>query len=79
VKKTVDKRLPGPVLSGFVGAGKTTLLNHVLGNREGPRDAVIVNDISEVKSIRRPSKRKRGPALSVRYSSDPAFNGAQIE
>ncbi len=42
------KLIPITLLTGYLGAGKTTLINHVLGNQEGYKVAVIVNDIGEI-------------------------------
>ena len=40
-------RIPVTVVTGFLGSGKTTLLNHLLGQTEFARTAVIVNEYGE--------------------------------
>ena len=37
-------RVPCTIVTGFLGAGKTTLIRHVIGNAQGRRLAVIVNE-----------------------------------
>jgi hypothetical protein len=39
---------PLTIIGGFLGAGKTTTLRHMLGNREGLRVGLVVNDVAEV-------------------------------
>ena len=41
-------RVPFTLLGGYLGAGKTTIINHVLGNANGRRIVVLVNDIGTV-------------------------------
>jgi cobalamin biosynthesis protein CobW len=41
-------RVPCTIITGFLGAGKTTLIRHLLGNADGRRLAVIVNEFGDV-------------------------------
>src|SRR5229473_8028607 len=41
-------RVPCTIITGFLGAGKTTLIRHVLGNAQGRRLPVIVNEFGDV-------------------------------
>jgi cobalamin biosynthesis protein CobW len=41
-------RIPCTIVTGFLGAGKTTLIRHLLGNAQGRRLAVIVNEFGDV-------------------------------
>jgi cobalamin biosynthesis protein CobW len=41
-------RVPCTIITGFLGAGKTTLIRHVLGNAQGRRLAVVVNEFGDI-------------------------------
>lgn len=40
--------VPATIVTGFLGVGKTTLLNHILGQSQGRRFALIINEVSDV-------------------------------
>ncbi len=41
-------KIPTTVITGFLGSGKTTLIRHLLGNADGRRIALIVNEFGEL-------------------------------
>ena len=45
---TSNAKIPVTIVTGFLGSGKTTLMRHILGNAEGRRIAVIVNEFGEL-------------------------------
>ncbi len=62
------------LITGYLGAGKTTLLNHILGNDQGIRAAVIVNDIGEV-NVDAALIEKNGVVSQVTDTLVPLSNG----
>ncbi len=41
-------KIPATVITGFLGAGKTTLIRHLLGNANGTRLALIINEFGDL-------------------------------
>ncbi|MGH6854285.1 MAG: cobalamin biosynthesis protein CobW [Aestuariivirga sp.] len=42
------QKIPATVITGFLGAGKTTLIRHLLGNAEGRRIALVINEFGDL-------------------------------
>ena len=41
-------KIPATVVTGFLGAGKTTLIRHLLGQADGKRIALIINEFGDL-------------------------------
>jgi cobalamin biosynthesis protein CobW len=48
IPAAASAKIPCTIVTGFLGAGKTSLLRHVLGQADGRRLAVIVNEFGDV-------------------------------
>ncbi len=42
------RKIPATVITGFLGAGKTTLIRHLIGNANGRRIALIINEFGDL-------------------------------
>ena len=43
-----DQKIPATVITGFLGAGKTSLIRHALGEANGRRIALIINEFGDL-------------------------------
>ena len=43
-----DQKIPATVITGFLGAGKTSLIRHALGEADGRRIALIINEFGDL-------------------------------
>ena len=43
-----DQKIPATVITGFLGAGKTSLIRHALGQANGRRIALIINEFGDL-------------------------------
>ncbi len=44
----IASKVPVTIITGFLGAGKTTLIRHMLGNANGRRLALIINEFGDL-------------------------------
>ena len=41
------RKIPATIVTGFLGAGKTSLIRHLLGNAQGRRIALVINEFGD--------------------------------